>query len=232
MARSAPSAFPDKQAARMPRYFFNMMEGRSHNLVRDIDGVQLADLDEAREEAIGLAQDITSHGLSESMQTWTVVVTDEGGAEVLTVPLAQISTRKAQAPHAAGHAISRGLVRLESCLGRAAVIWITAAVALAIVLPAAFTKMRMAQDSGYQTASAELGVSEGALVAVRFRPEASIAEINKFLAVYDGSMAGGPSAGDLYRVRIGDASLPAAELAKLTRRMAQEQVVEFVAAVE
>jgi hypothetical protein len=166
LARSAPSAFPDKQAATMPRYFFNMMEGRSHNLVRDIDGVQFADVDEAREEAIGLARDITSHGLSESMQTWTVVVTDESGTEVLTVPLAQIGTRKVQASHAAGHVIGRGLARLESRLRRGAVIWVMAAVALAIVLQAGLIKMEMAQYSGYQTASAELGVSEGAVAAL------------------------------------------------------------------
>jgi len=216
----------------MPRYFFNMMEGRSPNLVRDIDGVQLADVDEAREEAVGLAQDITSHGLSESMQTWTVVVTDESGAEVLTVPLAQIGTRTAPPSRQPGHAIGRGLARLESSLGRGAVIWVVAATALAIVLQAGLIKMMMAQDSGYQAASAELGVSEGAVVAVRFRSQASIAEINKFLAAYDGTMAGGPSAGDLYRVRIGDASLTPAELASITGRMAQEPVVEFVAAVE
>ena len=60
----------------MPRYFFNMMEGRSQNLVRDIDGILLADASKAREEAIGLAQDISSHGLAESMKSWTVVVTE------------------------------------------------------------------------------------------------------------------------------------------------------------
>jgi hypothetical protein len=216
----------------MPRYFFSMLEGRSHNLVRDIDGVQLANAGEAREEAIGLAQDITSHGLSESMHTWTVVVTDESGAEILTVPLAQISARKSPASHAAGHAIGRGLARLESCLGRGAIVWLMAGAALAIVLQAGLTKIRMAQDGAYQTASAELGVNEGAVVAVRFRSQASIGEINKFLEAYDGTMAGGPSAGDLYRVRIGDARLPAAELAKITSRMPREQVIEFVAAVE
>ena len=55
----------------MPRYFFNMMEGGSQNLVRDIDGILLADASKAREEAIGLAQDITSHRLAESMKTWS-----------------------------------------------------------------------------------------------------------------------------------------------------------------
>jgi hypothetical protein len=166
------------------------------------------------------------------MQTWTVVVTDESGAEVLTVPLAQIGTRKAPPSQQPGHTIGRGLARLESCLGRGAVIWVMAATALAIVLQAGLIKMMMAQDSGYQAASAELGVSEGAVVAVRFRSQASIAEINKFLAAYDGTMVGGPSAGDLYRVRIGDASLTPAELASITGRIAQEPVVEFVAAVE
>lgn len=78
----------------MPRFFFNMMEGRSQNLVRDIDGILLADTNKAREEAIGLAQDIASHGLAESMESWTVVVTDEGGAEVLTIALSEIGDRK------------------------------------------------------------------------------------------------------------------------------------------
>src|ERR1700681_83564 len=82
-------AFPLAKKARramMPRYFFNIMEGHSQNLVRDIEGALLSGAGEARKEALGLARDITRHGIQEPTQTWAVIVTDESGNEVLTVP--------------------------------------------------------------------------------------------------------------------------------------------------
>jgi hypothetical protein len=66
----------------MPRYFFNIMEGHSQNLVRDIEGALLSGAGEARKEAVGLARDITRHGIHEPTQTWKVIVTDESGDEV------------------------------------------------------------------------------------------------------------------------------------------------------
>ena len=218
----------------MPRYFFNMMEGGSQNLVRDIDGILLADASKAREEAIGLAQDITSHHLAESMKTWTVVVTDEGGAEVLTVPLSEIGGRKPHAARAERHAIGCGIAKPASRVGHGTVVWIIAAAALAMA--AALTKARLAQESGgYQTASAlpsAIVASEGATVAVRFKPQASVAEVTKFLQVYAATLSGGPLPGNLYRLRIGAASLPQAELAKVVARMAQEEVVELAVGVQ
>lgn len=219
----------------MPRFFFNMMEGRSQNLVRDIDGILLADTNKAREEAIGLAQDIASHGLAESMESWTVVVTDEGGAEVLTIALSEIGDRKPHAARAEGHRIGRAIARLESCLGRATLVWIMAAAALAIVAQAALTKSRLAQESGgYQTASALPSIAaenEGTIVAVRFRPRASVADVTRFLKAYEATLCAGPLPGNLYRLRIGDANLPQAELTKVIARMAQEEVVELAVSV-
>lgn len=220
----------------MPRYYFNMMEGHSQNLVRDIEGAVLADAGEARQEAVGLAQDITSHGLSESTKAWTVVVTDENGEEVMTVPLSEIRARKAPASHEGGHGIGRGMAKLESYFARGAIIWIMAAAAMAIIVQATVTRVRLAQQSGgYQTASASISedaANEGPIVAIRFKPQASVADVTKFLEAYEASLAGGPRPGNLYRLRIGDTSLPQAELAKIAGRMAQEQVVEFAAAVQ
>jgi len=220
----------------MPRYFFNMLEGRSQNLVRDIDGILLADASKAREEAIGLAQDISSHGLAESMKSWTVVVTDEGGAEVLTVPLSGIGARKPHAARAEGGLIGRGIAKLDSRVGRGAVLWIAAAAALAVVAQATLTIPRLTPESGgYQPASAlpsAVAANEGAAVAIRFKPQASVADVTRFLEAYAATLAGGPLAGNLYRLRIGDANLSQAELAKVVARMAREEAVELAVAAQ
>jgi hypothetical protein len=209
----------------MPRYFFNIMEGRSQKLVRDIEGAMLADAGEARKEALGLAQDITRHGIHEPTQTWSVIVTDEGGDEVLAVPLAAVPRRKTHGPFELGHHIAR----LEASLSRGTVVWLIGAAILVITAQAVSTALHFGHDqASYQMASAP---SEGAFVAVRFNAQSSMADIGKFLQSYHASMAGGPRPGGLYRLRLGD-GLPPEEVAKIASRMAQEPVIEFAAAVE
>jgi hypothetical protein len=210
----------------MPRYFFNIMEGHSRNLVRDIEGAVLADPVEARKEAVGLARDITKHGIHASTQTWTVIVTDENGDEILNVPLSGAQARKTHGAFALGNRIAK----LESGFGRGTIVWLIGAAVLAILVQTAVTNVRIAQEhAGYQTAAAP---TEGAMVAVRFASQASMAEVSGFLDAYAADLAGGPRPGNLYRLRIGDASLPPEELAKIVRRMAQEKIVEFAAAVQ
>jgi hypothetical protein len=210
----------------MPRYFFNIMEGRTQNLVRDIEGALLSGAGDARKEAIGLARDITRHGIHEPTQTWKVIVTDESGDEVLTVPLSGIHARKTQGALGLGSRIAK----LESSFGRSTIVWLIGAAVLAVTVPTAVTAVHVVQQhASYQTAAAP---AEGAEVAVRFASQASMADVGKFLDAYAASFAGGPRPGNLYRLRIGDAALPQAELAKIVSRMAQEKVVEFVAAVQ
>jgi hypothetical protein len=209
----------------MPRYFFNIMEGHSQNLVRDIEGALLAGAGEARKEAVGLAQDITKHGIHEPPQTWAVIVTDENGDEVLTVPLSGKRGRKISA----GFDLGSRIARLEAAFGRGTIVWLIGAAVLAIILQATVSNVRVAQQQAdYQTASAP---TEGAVVAVRFAAQASMADVAKFLDAYGASFAGGPRTGDLYHLRIGDTPLPPAELAKVASRMAQEKVVTFAVAV-
>jgi hypothetical protein len=210
----------------MPRYFFNIMEGHSQNLVRDIEGAVLSDAGEARKEALGLAQDITRHGIHQPTQTWAVIVTDEQGDEVLTVPLSGVAARKTHGPFG----LASHIAKLESSIGRGTIVWLMGAAMLAITVQTAVTTFRDArQTGGYQTASAP---AQGALVAVRFASRASMADVTEFLAAYKASLVDGPGPGNLYRVRIGDATPPQAELAKIAGRMAQEKVVEFAAAVQ
>jgi hypothetical protein len=210
----------------MPRYFFNILEGHSQNLVRDIEGALLSDPGEARKEAVGLARDITKHGIHESTQTWTVIVTDENGDEVLGVPLSGYQARKTHGAFDLGNRIAK----LESSFGRGAIVWLIGAAVLAILVQTALTTVRVAQQhASYQTASAP---AEGAIVAVRFAPQASMADVTRFLGAYEAALAGGPRPGNLYRLRIGDTTLPPEELAKVVSRMTQEKVVEFAAAVQ
>jgi hypothetical protein len=223
------SAFPLGKKARratMPRYFFNILEGHSRNLVRDIEGAVLSGAGEARKEAVGLARDITRHGIHQPTQTWTVIVTNESGDEVLTVPLSGAPARKSQGALDLGSCIAK----LESSFGRGTIVWLIGAAVLAIAVPTGVTAVHVAQQRGsYQAASAP---TEGALVAVRFASQASMADVGKFLDAYEASFAGGPRPGSLYRLRIGDTALPPEELSQIVRQMSQEKVVEFAAAVQ
>src|SRR5260370_11654711 len=139
--RSAFSARRKSRKAMMPRYFFNIMEGHSQNLVRDIEGVLLSGAGEARKEAIGLAQDITRHGIHKPTQAWTVIVTDENGDEVLTVPLSGIPARKTQASFGLGSRIAK----LESSFGRDTIVWLIGAAVLAISVQTGVTAVHVAQ---------------------------------------------------------------------------------------
>ena len=65
-------------------------------------------------------------------------------------------------------------------------------------------------------ASAPSTVSdEGDYVLIRFQPQASAADITEFLETNKLSIADGPSAGGLYRVRIAAAKLPKTDLERI-----------------
>jgi len=68
----------------MPRYYFNIMDGRP---VVDRHGVELPDAAAARKEATRYAIDLvrSRSGVAVGNEVENVVVTDEHGAEVLTV---------------------------------------------------------------------------------------------------------------------------------------------------
>ena len=147
-----------------------------------------------------------------------------------SVPLAATRARKNPAAFDLGHRVARLESRLESSLGRGTVVWLIGAAVLAIIVQATITTVRFAQqEPGYQTASAP---AEGAMVAVRFAPQASMADVGKFLDAYAASLAGGPQPGNLYHLRIGDAALPADELTQIADRMAHEKIIAFAAAVQ
>src|SRR5262249_47480422 len=119
---------------------------------------------------------------------------------------------------------------LEHSLGPRALACLIAAALIGIVVEASVRREVVTKESrSYQTASAPAGAT---IVAVRFAPQASAADISEFLDAYDASLIGGPRPAGFYRLRIGEAAMPLEELAKLVDRMGREKIVEVAAAVE
>jgi hypothetical protein len=107
------------------------------------------------------------------------------------------------------------------------------AAALAIVLQAGILAGVFVKEGavGPQLASytqTDPAASDGAFVLVRFKPEASFADIAKFLDENKATVVDGPSAGTgLLRIRVADKPLTSAELGNLVRNMARNPVVGF-----
>jgi len=110
--------------------------------------------------------------------------------------------------------------------------WSEGAAALAIVLQAAVIGgiVLKEQNAGYRTASVSGTASgEGSYALIRFQPQASAADITRFLETNKLSIAGGPAAGGLYRARIAATKLPAADLDRRVQSLQGDKVVGFIA---
>ena len=110
------------------------------------------------------------------------------------------------------------------------------AAVLAILLQAGFiagVMLKETKTTGYQTASApstDPGV--GAFTLIRFAPQATQDDVTKFLAANRLSIASGPMAGGLYKVRVAVTGLPKAELATIVKKLQADKVVTFIATTE
>jgi hypothetical protein len=108
--------------------------------------------------------------------------------------------------------------------------------AIAILLQAgliATIVMKHEAPSGFETASApstDPGV--GAFAMVRFAPQASSDDITRFLAANKLQIAAGPAAGGLYKVRVGAASLPKDDVARIVKKLQEDKAVGFIATTE
>jgi len=115
-------------------------------------------------------------------------------------------------------------------------VWSASAAALAILLQAGLIAGIMLKEQsagGYETASAPTSVaSDGAYAMIRFQPQANAADITTFLETHKLSIAGGPSAGGLYRVRIAATTLPKTDLARIVKTLQEDKVVGFIAMTE
>jgi len=113
--------------------------------------------------------------------------------------------------------------------------WSASAAAIAILLQAGLLADIMLKETktGYETASApttDPGV--GAFTLIRVAPQASSDDITRFLEANKLSIAAGPMAGGLYKVRVAVTGIPKGELANIVKKLQQDKVVGFIAATE
>jgi len=113
--------------------------------------------------------------------------------------------------------------------------WSAGAAALAIVLQAAVIGgiAFREQSTGYQTASVSGAASgDGSYALIRFQPQATAADITRFLETNKLSIAGGPAAGGLYRVRIAETKLPKADRDQRMQALQSDKIIGFIAPTE
>jgi hypothetical protein len=102
------------------------------------------------------------------------------------------------------------------------------AAALAIVLQAGILAGVFVKDGGVSFTSASLTLNEdAAYVAVRFNPQASAADITKFLADNKATIVGGPGAGGLFKLRVSNSAMSDGELSAVVKNLAANPVVGF-----
>jgi hypothetical protein len=135
--------------------------------------------------------------------------------------------------------------RIAEFFSPRAMAW-TAAAAVVVVMLQAGVIARMAlqepdggaksyETASFETASAPVtrGLNIGSYALVRFAPQASMADVNKFLDARNAAIVDGPKPGGIYRVRVAEGSVSRAELGRLVKEMeAAKSIVSFAAATE
>lgn len=111
------------------------------------------------------------------------------------------------------------------------------AAAIAILLQAGFIANIVIKDKsagGYETASAPTNppAGEGAFTLIRFAPQATQDDVTKFLEANKFSIASGPVAGGLYKVRVSMTALPKTDLAAIVKKLQDDKIVGFIATTE
>ena len=84
-------------------------------------------------------------------------------------------------------------------------------------------------DANYKTVSVDPG--QGAFALVRFAPNATAADITKFLEDNKAVVVDGPKAG-MYRIRLAVTGMPKEELARIVKQMQDNKNVSVVAPVQ
>jgi hypothetical protein len=156
-------------------------------------------------------------------------------ARALETLFAKIDAEPARSPAASLNLGSR-IGEFFASLSPRTLAWSASAAAIAILLQAGLLADIMQKETktgGYETASApstDPGV--GAFTLIRFAPQASSDDITKFLEANKLSIAAGPMAGGLYKVRVAVTGIPKGELAAIVKKLQQDKVVGFIATTE
>jgi anti-sigma factor RsiW len=156
----------------------------------------------------------------------------EPGARDMAALFAKIDAEPARRSPAPANIAAR-IGEFFASLSPQTLAWSAAAAAFAIVLQAGIIAgviIKAQSPGGYETASVPAnGLGEGAYVLVRFRPDATAADIAVFLQANKLSIVGGPSGGQLYQVRVASTKLPKEELTRIVKTLQDDKVVGFIA---
>ena len=110
--------------------------------------------------------------------------------------------------------------------------WSATGAAFAIILQFGLLAGMFVSDhpgnSLFATASGPKVVQEATYGLMRFAPEATSAEVNKMLESYKITIVDGPIPGGMYKVRLAVTALPKEEVAKVVKRLQDENSVRFV----
>jgi hypothetical protein len=102
------------------------------------------------------------------------------------------------------------------------------AAVLAILVQASF----MAGVTLNETKTGTTAPDAGTFALIRFAPQASADEVAKFLETNKLSIASGPAAGGLYKVRVAVTGIPKAELARIVKTLQEDKVVGFISTTD
>ncbi|MEA2979287.1 MAG: hypothetical protein QOF09_1110 [Alphaproteobacteria bacterium] len=104
------------------------------------------------------------------------------------------------------------------------------AAALVIALQAGILTGVFVKDGGMGFTTVSWTKNEkGAFVAVRFNPQASAADITKFLTDNKAVIVGGPAAGGLFKLLVSDSAMSEGELSLVVKNMSANPVIGFAA---
>ena len=151
-------------------------------------------------------------------------------ARAMTDLFARIDAEPNRAPRALG--LGARVASFFGSLTPRTMAYASAAAVLAIVLQAGVIGVMVSKSGsgGYETASAPTTApGVGAFTIIRFAPQATMDDITKFMEMNKFNVVAGPTAGGLYKVRVGDASLAAGDLNALVKKLQSDKVVGFVA---
>jgi anti-sigma-K factor RskA len=152
-------------------------------------------------------------------------------AKLFTKIDAEPKRRQAMSP-----GLSARVAEFFASLSPRTLAWSAAGAALVLMLQAAVitgVMMKGTAPAGYQTASTpSIAQDAGAFALIRFAPQATSGDINKFLETNKLSIVAGPMSGGLYKVRVAAAGLPKAELGLVVKRLQDDRTVSFIATTE
>ena len=112
--------------------------------------------------------------------------------------------------------------------------WSATAAALAIVLQAGLIAGLFISErsgKGFETVLFDDGgqPNQGAHVLLGFTPDATAAEITRFLQSHNATLIDGPKQNALFRVRVAERRLAKDDLARIVRQMQEDRIVRFAA---